>query len=369
MSKQTSLKYGVGIDIGSEEFYVCMSVIDQSQQIKIKATTKFKNTSKGFEEFYKWVNNHQKEALPVQYLMEATGIYYEQLGLFLSQKGCYLTVILPQKAKYYIKALGIKTKTDSVDAQALATMVCQQHLPAWKPIGEEIYKLRQLTRQNIYLQELRSQLRNQLLATELSMFVCKEVKKHLEKLIKEVEKQVDDCYVLIQKSIESNPEWERKVAQVCAIKGVGLLTVANLISETNEFEMFENQRQLVSYAGYDVVQNQSGKRAGKTRISKRGNNRIRRALHMSALQVVKYDQKPFSDLYNRVFERTKIKMKGYTAVQRKLLTIVYSLWKKDEKYDPNFQPIVEEKVAPHKEATLHQPIQVVLENVKILELA
>ncbi len=87
MSKQTSLKYGVGIDIGSEEFYVCMSVIDQSQQIKIKATSKFKNTLKGFEDFYKWVCNHEKEVLPVHYLMEATGIYYEQLGLFLSQKG------------------------------------------------------------------------------------------------------------------------------------------------------------------------------------------------------------------------------------------------------------------------------------------
>ncbi len=179
-----------------------------------------------------------------------------------------MTVILPQKAKYYIKALGIKTKTDSVDAQALATMVCQQHLPAWKPIGEAMYKLRQLTRQNIYLQELRSQLRNQLLATELSMFVSKEVKKHLEKLIKEVKKQVDDCYLLIEQSIESNPEWERKVAQVCAIKGVGLLTVANLISETNEFEMFENQRQLVSYAGYDVVQNQRVSERAKHALAK-----------------------------------------------------------------------------------------------------
>ncbi len=61
-------------------------------------------------------------------------------------------------------------------------------------------------------------------------------------------------------------------------------------------------------------------------------------------------------------------MKGYTAVQRKLLTIVYSLWKKNEKYNPNFQSVVEKKVAPHKEATLHQPIQVVLEEANVLEL-
>ena len=50
---------------------------------------------------------------------------------------------------------------------------------------------------------------------------------------------------------------------------------------------FANQRQLVSYAagppgGYDVVENQSGNRSGKTRISKKGNSRIRRILHLPA---------------------------------------------------------------------------------------
>jgi transposase len=45
---------------------------------------------------------------------------------------------------------------------------------------------------------------------------------------------------------------------------------------------FPNQRNLVSYAGYDLVENQSGTRSGKTRISKQGNHRIRRVLHLPA---------------------------------------------------------------------------------------
>ncbi|MFD2569228.1 transposase [Spirosoma soli] len=57
------------------------------------------------------------------------------------------------------------------------------------------------------------------------------------------------------------------------------------------------------------MENQSGKRVGKTRISKRGNHRIRRGLHMSALMVVRYEQKPFVGLYERVFERTVLKSK------------------------------------------------------------
>lgn len=59
---------------------------------------------------------------------------------------------------------------------------------------------------------------------------------------------------------------------------------------------------------------------------------------MPALNVVHYQRHPFIDLYNRVFERSKIKMKGYVAVQKKLLTIIYALWKKNEAFDENYQP-------------------------------
>jgi len=363
------LKHGVGIDMGKDEFHACISAIDASQRIKIKATHAFKNTPKGTDEFYKWIGHHVKDpALSIQFLMEATGVYYEQLALFLHKKAAYVCVVLPQKAKHYIKALGIKTKTDGVDAQALATMVCQQRLEAWRPISEAMYKLRQLTRQQIDLQKFKTQLSNQLMALETGMYHSPEVKKQLTKLIAEIDKQLTDCEKLIAKAIADNPEWKRKVAQICTIKGVGLLTVANLITETNEFVLFENQRQLVSYAGYDVVENQSGKRVGKTRISKRGNSRIRRALHMASLMVVRYEQTPFLGLYGRVFERTKIKMKGYVAVQRKLLTLIYALWKKDDQYEGSFVSKGQKKAAPTEGATLHQPELVVLNEVNTEEL-
>jgi transposase len=363
------VKYGVGIDIGKDEFHACISAIDQTQRIKIKATHAFKNTPKGSAEFQKWADHHAKGAgIPVQFLMEATGVYYEQLALYLHQRGAYVCVVLPQKAKYYIKALGIKTKTDGVDAQALATMVCQQRLDVWRPISEAMYKLRQLTRQQIDLQEFKTQLGNQLMALETGMYHSPEVKKQLTKLITEIDKQLVDCEKLVAKAIADNPEWKRKVAQICTIKGVGLLTVANLITETNEFTLFENQRQLVSYAGYDVVESQSGSRVGKTRISKRGNSRIRRALHMSALMVVRYEQTPFLGLFERVYDRTRIKMKGYVAVQRKLLTLIYSLWKQDVAYVVDFVSEGSKKIAPTAGATLHQPQVAVLNEVNMEEL-
>ena len=85
---------------------------------------------------------------------------------------------------------------------------------------------------------------------------------------------------------------------------------------------------------YDVVENQSGKHFGKTKISKKGNAHIRRILHMPSFTVVRYDQKPFADLFERVYERTNIKMKGYVAVQKKMLIYIYTLWKNNQPYQP-----------------------------------
>jgi len=286
-----AVKYSV--DVGKQTFYACVSAIDRTQRVKIKAVHSFANSPKGIAEFIRWAGHHCKsDNLSVRYLMEATagrlrGIYYEQLALALHSRQEHVSVILTQKASYYIKALGIKTKTDGADAQGLATMACQQRLDSWKPISEAMYKLRQLTRQHTQLQELKTQLHNQLLALEAGMYHSDEVRKQLMKMIEQIDRQLAECVKLIEKSIAENPDWQRKVKQICQIKGVGILTIANLITETNQFSLFENQRQLVSYSGYDVVENQCGKRIGKTHISKRGNARIRRTLHMSALQVVR----------------------------------------------------------------------------------
>ena len=44
-------------------------------------------------------------------------------------------------------------------------------------------------------------------------------------------------------------------------------------------------------------------------------------------------QKPFIDLFNRVYEKSGIKMKAYVAVQKKLLVMIYTLWKKDKSFN------------------------------------
>ena len=249
---------------------MCLSAIDIVQRVKVRATKKFDNKPKGFAQLVNWVDHHTNErGLPIHYLMEATGVYYEHLALFRHHQNAHVCVMRPQKTASYIKALGLKTKNDKVDAQALATMVCQQSLEAWQPISEAMYRLRQTTRQHTQLQEVKTQLSNQLHAVETSMYPEPLVKKQLLHLIQEIDLQLKACVKSIEKAIEADPEWARKVEHICLIKGVGVLTVAQVMAETNAFALFTNQGQLVSYAGYDVVENQSGKRVGKTAAADR----------------------------------------------------------------------------------------------------
>jgi transposase len=221
-----------------------------------------------------------------------------------------------------MQALGLKSKNDKIDSAGLGRMAAEQNLTLWEPMGDYFYKLRQLTRHYEQLQESKTHFNNQLHALNHSAFEVKEVLKQQKKMICLIEKQIKDTYKIIENHINSTEEIRQKVENICKIKGVGLLTVATIIAETNGFVLFKNIRQLVSYAGYDVVENQSGSHVGKSKISKKGNSHIRRILHMSSFSVVRYDQRPFVDLYNRVYEKTKIKMKGYVAVHKKLLIYI-----------------------------------------------
>jgi transposase len=248
-------------------------------------------------------------------------------------------VVLPNKAKKYKESLGLKSKNDHIDALGLSRMACEQQHRPWQPLSNSIYVLRMLTRQLQATVEQLTATHNQLHALQKGMFRDKEVEKLCRQTIRLLEQHQKTLRQRIAQTIEADEQLKRKVDNICVIKGLGVQTVAVILAETNGFAAFENINQLVSYSGYDVIENTSSKRVGKTKISKQGNGHIRRSLYFPAINVVKYEVAPFKQLFDRVYEKTRIKMKAYTAVQRKLLTIIYVLWKKDEAFDPKYSTI------------------------------
>jgi len=328
------VRYSLGIDMSYKIFHVCLSLMQADGNVRVKGTSKFQNDKDGFVLPESWLQKHLKQKeLPVAIVMEATGVYYEKCALHLYQAGYRVSVVLPNIAKKYLQSLGQKSKNDKIDAKGLSTMGAERNLTGWEPLNDFFYILRSYTRQHESLQQTKTIINNQLHAQHNKAHYNELVEQQLGQLIEVIEGQLKELATAIADHIKTNREVSQRVKQICGVKGIGILTVAVIIAETNGFALFKNIPQLVSYAGYDVVEDQSGKRAGKTKISKHGNGHIRRAMHMPALHAANWKGSVFQNLYQRVVERTSIKMKGYVAVQKKLLVTTYTLWKKNESFN------------------------------------
>lgn len=83
----------------------------------------------------------------------------------------------------------------------------------------------------------------------------------------------------------------------------------------------------------DVVPRQSGKYRGKSRMSKRGNSTARKYLYLAALAAIRRDGGAFREYYLK--KVGKGKMIAVVAMMRKLLRIMYTVWKNGADYEPN----------------------------------
>lgn len=334
---QKILKQSVGVDTSKEKLALCFSEIDYFQKVTVKGTRSFANTLSGFEAVSEWVAKFRKQDVPLQFLMEATGVYHEQFALYLHKQGQHVSVILPTKAKKYSQSLGLKSKNDKIDSKGLSRMSAEQSLEPWQPLSEYFYTMRTLTREIESIHKVKTMLNNQHHALQHSMVENPTTAERLESHIQLLADQIKAIEKELEQMVKSNPEVHAKVQKIAKVKGLGLLSIATILAETNGFALFENQRQLVSYAGYDIVEKQSGVKTGATQISKKGNSHIRRILHLPALNTVRYKEGKFESDYNKLIGKGKKKMQAYVAVQRKLLILIYTLWKKNEDYNPKYQ--------------------------------
>jgi transposase len=61
------------------------------------------------------------------------------------------------------------------------------------------------------------------------------------------------------------------------------------MAETSGFALVENERQLASCAGLDIVERQSGSTSRATAVSRRGKTCLRTALYLLAVSSLRYN--------------------------------------------------------------------------------
>ena len=333
---QDPVRQCIGIDIAKATFTSCVCQQDQEGEIQLSQVKEFKNSKNGFNQLIKWCRKLIKPGVRVVFVMEATGNHYENLAYHLHGLKQQVAVLLPNKVAHYAKSLNVKTKTDAVDARVIAQLGVERMLRLWEPPRPIFKQLKELTRQYTELQREKTEFTNRLDSIKSGYNPPSFVLESNKTMIRTLKQQIQKCEEEIEKLIKSDEWLWSKMKKVLSIKGVGITTASIIVAETHGFEFVQNIRQLTSYAGLDVVKRESGTSVmGKTRISKKGNSRIRAALFFPALVAVQHN-KDLRTKYLRIKEGKSSKMVGVTALQRKILVLIYTLWRKDEEYQENY---------------------------------
>jgi transposase len=331
------VKQVLGIDVAQKELVVCLGRMYDDWTPELFASKTFANSAKGFRECVKWVVKLSDSTVPVRYVMEATGVYHESLAYFLDEQQKEVSIILPNKISNYARTLNVKTVTDKTASEAIALFGLERKLDQWvKP--KPIFKtLRQLTREREQLIQARTVAKNQLHAEKSEAEPLQNSIGRLNKQIAFFSKQEAEIKAEINALVKTaDAELKQSIERICTISGVGLLTAVATLAETNGFELIRNKRQLTSYAGLDVKEKQSGTSVkGKTKISKKGNRYLRKAMHMPALASIRHNER-MKAVFARLVSRHGIKMKAVVAVQRKLLELIYTIYKTKKDYDKQY---------------------------------
>ena len=337
------VKQVVGIDVAQKELVVSLGRMYDDWTPELYAGKSFANTQKGFEKLMQWVNKQMDEFVCIGYVMEATGVYHEPLAYFLDEKSQQISIILPNKMSNYMRTLDVKTITDKTASEAIAKFGLERKLDLWKKPKEIYRSMKQLTRERDQIVEERSMVKNHLHAEESEAYPNKSSIERINERIRMLNKQEKAIKNEIAALIASEKEVKGLVEKMTSIPGIGDLTAAIILAETNGFELIRNKRQLASYAGFDVKEKSSGTSVkGKARISKKGNRHLRKAMHLPAFSAIKYDER-FKAIYARIVAKQGIKMKGAVAVQRKLLEMCYTIYKTNDLYDREYLKKREQK--------------------------
>jgi transposase len=325
----------LGIDIAKAKFDVALhrtstAPVDtklNKYHLKDK-TAKFANTEQGFEQLLEWLNKHPISLDTIHFAMEATGIYYEALALFLLSKGVYVSVVNPAAISGYAKAGLTRVKTDKADAKLIAAYCASMRPKRWIAPAPQVRHLRELTRRLVDLKDLRQQEHNRIGQARTTYDSISAVLEVLDTQIKQVGEA-------IKAHIDRHPGLKEQAALLDTIPGLGSVTIGTLLAEV-EFDRFDRAPKLAAFTGLVPCIRVSGTSLNKSKgLSKAGAADLRRSLYMPAVVAMQFNP-VIKAFYARLLASGKSKLQAVCACMRKLLCIAYGVLKSKQPFNPNY---------------------------------
>lgn len=292
----------------------------------------FARTPQGVNDFLQW----SAAVIPApqenpRVIMEATGAYSTQLAAWLTQARPELrpAIANPKRTADFIQSLGLRNKTDRLDARALALYGFDRRPAPYEPPRPERAELRGLLRYRDALVAERVAENNRAKETGQPTAVQKLQKRRLTQLDRDIEKLEHKSRELMRK----HPALTRDMELLETIYGVGFLTAAIVLAELGDLRRFPQARQLTAFAGLSPRIVQSGKTRRGTHLCKQGNGRVRQALYMAAVAATRGDTQLAHD-YHAMVQAGKPRMIALGALMRKLLCVMRAVLVYETPYQP-----------------------------------
>ena len=249
--------------------------------------------------------------------LETTGGFETVVAAALASAGLPVAIVNPAQVRAFAKALGMRAKTDPIDAAVIAhfaeaTNLTPRPLPdeATRLLADLVARRRQIV-DMIGAERQRAQ-----------RITVPRLKESIERLLKALEKELASLDGDIDKAVRSSPAWREKENLMASVPGVGPVIARTLIAELPELGKLDG-KQIAALAGLAPFTQQSGQWRGKS-FTGGGRTSVRAVLFMGAL-VAKKHNPVLKAFFDRLIAAGKPKMTALIAVARKLLTILNAI--------------------------------------------
>lgn len=339
----------VGMDVSKPFFDAALlSWPDQEVGVALREfpAARFARTRAGVERFLVWLEEllgEEIEALETRVVMESTGKYSSALAVWLLEcrRPLAAAIVNPEPTARFIQSLALRNTTDRLSARALALFGAQRRPVPYEPLCEEEAELRELVRYRLFLVEQCTAMGNHDGEEAHVRAVLKmQARRHtqIKKDIAALEKKM--------RALVAKVEWlDKDITLLESIHGVGFITAVTVRAELGDLRRFERARQLSAFAGLSPRQFTSGTSVRKrTRMSKTGNQRVRKVLYMASCSAIVHPN-PWQSDYRRLKDNGKESMEALGALMRKILVVMRAILISGEPYDPHYKT---RGKSPHK---------------------
>jgi len=325
MSKQIGY---VGIDVGAEELWVSVAGVRPKR---------FAHTEAGIRGLYQWVVK-QAGGTRVHVCLEATGVYGMHVAFQLvTRPDLTVSVVNPACIAAFAKAQLRRTKTDQVDAEVIRCYAQSQQPRPWQPASKNSRQLYELVAQADILRESIRQWRNRFHAYRYIPGLPDTVVKTARSTERSLQRQLKKVEAAIDQLCAGDADLAQKILLLETIPGIARLSAVKLLAYGQQWLTERSGKALVAHAGLAPHHLQSGTSVrGKSRIDKRGNDRLRKTLYMPALVGIVHN--PALQLfYQRLCANGKPKKLALVAAMKKLLLIVRAMLINKQPFNPVYQ--------------------------------